>query len=55
MVDESISVEEKIKLKTAAKQVEHELQLRSVEISDLQQKLMDIHQGNLYYYYLLFF
>ena len=40
---------EKVKLKIDAKQVENELELRSVEISDLQQKLLDIHQGYLLY------
>ncbi|CAH1402755.1 unnamed protein product [Nezara viridula] len=46
LADKSISDEEKIKLKTDAKQVEHELELRTVEISDLQQKLIDIHQDD---------
>ncbi|XP_014278993.1 chromosome-associated kinesin KIF4 isoform X3 [Halyomorpha halys] len=46
LADKSISDEEKIKLKTDGKQVEHELELRTVEISDLQQKLIDIHQAD---------
>ncbi|XP_014279006.1 chromosome-associated kinesin KIF4A isoform X2 [Halyomorpha halys] len=44
--DDGVSEAEKVKLRIDAKQVENELDLRSVEISDLQQKLLDIQQDD---------
>lgn len=44
--DDLISEEEKVKLRSDKIQVEQELELRSAEISDLQQKLLDLHQDD---------